>query len=310
MPLITVIIPTFNRATLVGATVRSALDQDFSDYEVIVVDDGSTDDTQVVLATFGDKIRVLKHENSGLGASRNYGLREARGEYVALLDDDDIWFPWTLSVYATAICENQSPWLVSSRGVDFINAANLPTPPTGELIFRFFKDFYSSSGLSYWATPSGVAFRTEEARGAGGFFEHPYGQEENDLWLRMGDKKGFVIIDKPVCFGRRIHDMNISSFSNRNLLGTRYIIDQELSAKYPGIGTRDRERRDILTSHIRGVSLSCIRLQHHVDAWELYRRTFRWHVELKRWRYLLAFPLLSWAKMTVKFFSVTNTTKL
>jgi glycosyltransferase involved in cell wall biosynthesis len=298
VPLISVIIPTFNRANLIAATVQSALTQDFSDFEIIVIDDGSTDSTPQVLSQFADRIKVIRRENKGLGASRNLGLTHATGKYAALLDDDDLWFPWTLRTYAAAIEQYKNPWLISSRGIEFAHGGAIPQIQPGPLKTRYFKDFFASHGPSYWVTPSGALCRADDARKAGGFFEFNTGQEENDLWLRLGDRDGFVIIDDPPCFARRVHAANISSFSNRNLLGTKYVIAQEQRGAYPGGDDRRYERLDILTSHIRGVSLDCIRKGQQREGWNLYHKTLLWHLRLARWRYLLAFPVLSlWSQL-------------
>jgi GT2 family glycosyltransferase len=93
-PLVSVVIPTYNRATMVERAVRSALAQDYEALEVVVVDDGSSDDTAARLAVFGDRVRLVCHPvNRGASAARNTGIEAARGEYVALLDSDDLWAP-------------------------------------------------------------------------------------------------------------------------------------------------------------------------------------------------------------------------
>lgn len=97
-PVVSVIIPTYNRAHCVGEAIESVLNQTFRDFEVIVVDDGSTDNTPEVLAAFGNRIRVIGQENSGVSAARNAGIKAARGNWVAFLDSDDIWEPDKLSV--------------------------------------------------------------------------------------------------------------------------------------------------------------------------------------------------------------------
>ncbi len=302
MPLISDIITTYNRAHLLRGSIESALKQDFEDFELIVVDDGSTDQTPQVLGEFGERLTVLRRPNKGLSASRNLGLSHANGRYVALLDDDDFWFPWTLSTYAAAIDRHDSPCLISSRGIAFHDPSELRDVRPEEPRFQYFNDYYASYGPSYWVTPSGTLFRAEDARQAGGFFEFNYGHDENDLWLRMGDRDGFVIIDDPKCFGRREHAENISSFANRNVTrpqsydvvrGTQYLLEQERRGAYPGGKPRSYERRGILTSHVRGVSLACAKRQHQSEGWAMYRQTFWWHLRLGRWRYLVAFPLIS-----------------
>lgn len=95
MPEVSVVIPTYNRAFVVGDAIRSALEQTFRDIEVIVVDDGSTDNTEEVVKSFGDKrIRYIKlNANRGGAAARNAGIKVAKGKYVAFLDSDDLWLP-------------------------------------------------------------------------------------------------------------------------------------------------------------------------------------------------------------------------
>lgn len=92
-PLVSVIIPTFNRAATLRRTVDSALAQDYQPIEVIVVDDGSADSTWEVLASYGDRIRAIRQENGGPSSARNTGARVARGEWLAFLDSDDVWLP-------------------------------------------------------------------------------------------------------------------------------------------------------------------------------------------------------------------------
>ncbi len=94
-PQVSVVIPTYNRARLVARAIRSALAQTFDDFEVIVVDDGSTDDTERVVAGFDDpRVRYVPHSaNGGEAAARNTGVAAARGIYIAFLDSDDEWFP-------------------------------------------------------------------------------------------------------------------------------------------------------------------------------------------------------------------------
>ena len=97
-PLVSVIIPTYNRAKLLGRAVESVLDQTMPDHEIIIVDDGSTDDTHRTAAGFGRVIRYFRQANAGPGAARNRGIESARGEWIAFLDSDDRWMPEKLLI--------------------------------------------------------------------------------------------------------------------------------------------------------------------------------------------------------------------
>jgi glycosyltransferase involved in cell wall biosynthesis len=104
--LVSVIIPTYNRAELVSRAIESALAQTYANIEVIVVDDGSTDGTEQILSRrYGHEPRViyLRQENKGVSAARNVGLRAARGDYVALLDSDDVWKPWKIELQISCL---------------------------------------------------------------------------------------------------------------------------------------------------------------------------------------------------------------
>ena len=92
-PCISVIIPTYNRAHFVREAIDSVLGQTYQDFEIIVVDDGSTDDTKTVLALYGNRIRYLHQKHRGRSEARNTALKSAAGKFVAFLDSDDIWLP-------------------------------------------------------------------------------------------------------------------------------------------------------------------------------------------------------------------------
>lgn len=97
-PRVSVVIPTYNRSALLVETLESVFAQSCRDFEVIVVNDGSTDDTAAVLAKYGERLRVVHQANAGLNAARNAALAIARGEFFALLDDDDLWEPHKLEL--------------------------------------------------------------------------------------------------------------------------------------------------------------------------------------------------------------------
>lgn len=108
-PFFSIIIPTYNRANILPRAIQSVLDQEFTDWELIIVDDGSVDDTKTVIASFLDKrIRYYWQENRELNGARNTGIRLAKGQYLAFLDDDDLYLKKHLLVLYSHIAKNQS----------------------------------------------------------------------------------------------------------------------------------------------------------------------------------------------------------
>ena len=97
-PAVSVIIPTYNRAPLIPQAIDSVLQQTFADFEIIVVDDGSTDDTESVVKTYGDRVRYVRTPNGGIGHARNVGMKHARGRYFTFLDSDDLLYPYALEL--------------------------------------------------------------------------------------------------------------------------------------------------------------------------------------------------------------------
>src|SRR5688572_3231285 len=92
-PTVSVIIPSYNCEAYIAETLGSVVGQTFGDLEIIVVDDGSTDRTREIVASFEPRVRLLTQKNNGVCAARNYGIREAQGQYVCLMDHDDYWLP-------------------------------------------------------------------------------------------------------------------------------------------------------------------------------------------------------------------------
>jgi len=113
MPFFSIITPTYNRATFLKETIDTILQQTFEDYELIVVDDGSTDDTEQIAATLtSDKVKYYKKQNGERGAARNYGAAKATGKYLIFFDSDDVMYPDHLSVLFDFIRKNEQPEVV------------------------------------------------------------------------------------------------------------------------------------------------------------------------------------------------------
>jgi glycosyltransferase involved in cell wall biosynthesis len=130
MPRVSVVIPTYNRASFVREAIDSVLAQTFTDFELIVIDDGSTDDTPAVLAPYGNRIRYIRQENRGEGMARNAGLAVATGEWVSFLDSDDLMLPDNLSALV-ALVDARPEIDVAYGWYFFMDENGVPSPSRG-----------------------------------------------------------------------------------------------------------------------------------------------------------------------------------
>lgn len=147
MPLVSVIIPTYNRTTYIGEAIDSVLAQTYENYEIIVIDDGSSVDVKKVLKPYEDKIKYLYQENRGLAAARNTGIKNSSGDYLAFLDDDDLFEPRKLEIQVKILESNPDVGFVYSDCLEFdtnkrtkleLNLAVCRNRPAGEFANLFF----------------------------------------------------------------------------------------------------------------------------------------------------------------------------
>ena len=124
-PMVSVVVTTYNQAEFIGQTIKSVLDQTYRPYEVIVVDDGSTDDTPARIAPFEKQITSIRQENAGVAGSRNTGIRHARGEFIAFIDGDDLWDPEKLSVQVAVALRYPKSGLIVVDGSEFDAAGTI-----------------------------------------------------------------------------------------------------------------------------------------------------------------------------------------
>jgi glycosyltransferase involved in cell wall biosynthesis len=199
-PLITVVIPTYNYGHLVSAAVDSALAQTHPRVEVIVVDDGSTDDTASRLTVYGDRIRVIRQANQGLSAARNAGIRAAAGEFVALLDSDDAFHPRKLERQAAAFAARPELALVgtaifSDEPPVWATIPDAPPqvvlPTLDELVIR--TRFAPSSAMIRKSCLDAVGLFDTDLRSV----------EDRDMWIRVGAGHVVGVIEEPLTWYRQ-----------------------------------------------------------------------------------------------------------
>lgn len=217
--LVSVIIPTYNSATTLHDTLESVFAQDYPEIEVIVVNDGSTDDTVQQVSQYADKIIFITQKNSGQGAARNKGAEIASGEYLAFVDADDLWdeskiteqvnlltnFPSALATY----CDHRT--IDENNDVIGSNGALLHLRPSGTITAAL---LYGSCII----TPGVALIRKSAWRLIDGFNEQRLliGKEDYDFWLRLS-LKGAIIYSPQTLVGYRRHSKQITQQQDYDL---------------------------------------------------------------------------------------------
>jgi glycosyltransferase involved in cell wall biosynthesis len=193
-PLVSVIIPTYNHAHYLCQAVDSVLDQDFDNYEIIVVDDGSQDNTKQVVEDYGSKVRYIYQHNQGLASARNTGIRAAKGDLIALLDADDLYETNYLSTLTSILAANTHAQAVhcASR---FVDGNNNPLPQLAGRIVPPENLYHDLLMVNFLQPLCMMAYRRcyEELD----YFDKSFpGVEDWDMWLRMASKYTIISVGK------------------------------------------------------------------------------------------------------------------
>jgi glycosyltransferase involved in cell wall biosynthesis len=214
MPSVSVIIPTYNKAAYLANAIESAIAQTFRDIEIIIIDDGSTDHTQEVLARFGDKIQVIHQSNQGASAARNAGLRKSQGNCIAFLDSDDQWLPDKLARQMPLFDLDSQVGVVFSDTYYVYGERIQPKtsfqlyPPSSGFIF---KCLYGKNFIPMLTT----VVKRECFNQIGFFDENLRACEDYDLWLRISKFWKFIYATEPLAL-YRVTEGQISSQIERN----------------------------------------------------------------------------------------------
>jgi glycosyltransferase involved in cell wall biosynthesis len=194
-PLVSVIIPTYNRAWCIARAVDSVLAQTFRDFELIVVDDGSTDDTVGHLSVYGGALHLIRQTNRGVSAARNTGIEAARGRWVSLLDSDDYWLPeklalqmrWMSAHTDCRVSQTEEIWIRNGKRVN----PKKRHQKYGGLIFERCLPLCLVS-------PSAVMIARSLLKAVGGFDESLPACEDYDLWLRIACRHPIGLVERPL----------------------------------------------------------------------------------------------------------------
>ncbi len=207
MPSVSVIIPTFNRQQFLTQAVESVRDQTFSDFELIVVDDGSTDGTEEWVAGFAGA-RCIRQENRGVSSARNAGIASSSGEFIAFLDSDDLWKPEKLACQAAFHREHPDAWISQTEEIWIRNGRRVnQRKKHGKHGGWIFRECLPLCIIS----PSAVMMKRTLFREVGLFDESFPACEDYDLWLRVSARFPVHLIPEPLVVKRGGHPDQLSS---------------------------------------------------------------------------------------------------
>ncbi|MFP4032446.1 MAG: glycosyltransferase family 2 protein [Desulfococcaceae bacterium] len=251
-PLISVVIPAYNRAWTLRNAVDSVLDQAYSPFELLVIDDGSADETPALLREYGDRIQVFRQSNQGVGAARNRGIAVARGSLIAFLDSDDRWLPGKLAAQAAffeehpeaLICQTEEIWV--RNGVR-VNPRRRHQKRSGMI-------FEPSLALCL-VSPSAVMVRRSLFDEVGRFDETLPACEDYDLWLRVSRRHPVHLIETPLIVKHGGHEDQLSGMAGLD----RYRVQSIRKLLDAGDLSPDQERaaRRVLAEKCRIYAAGC-----------------------------------------------------
>jgi len=241
---VSVIIPAYNAAPTLAGTLQSVFRQTYQDFEIWVVDDGSTDETQAVVKAQRDpRVHLLVQANRGAAAARNAGLAASQGELVAFLDADDRWTPEKLEAQVAALVTNGPEVAVAYSWTDYIDGedqllySGSRAHHSGDVYSELFCHNFIESG-------SNVLVRREALTHVGGFDSSLRAVEDWELWLRLAEQYHFVLVSQAQVLYRVRPESNSSdlSFQERTL---RRVLESALARSPQRLAPH---RRDSLTN--------------------------------------------------------------
>jgi glycosyltransferase involved in cell wall biosynthesis len=280
-PLVSVVIPTYNYGRFIGETVESALAQTYRPVETIVVDDGSTDDTRERLAVYGSRVRYIYQQNRGLSAARNAGIRASQGEFIALLDSDDLWMPDKLERQVAVCVQEPDSGLVATerfaidetgQRLDYV-AESCAQAGFCELTMRDLLEFPAFS-------PSSVVARKGALMAVGGFDESLTAVEDMEMWVRIAARFRVLRLNATLT-GQRFHHRSMSHQPDSMLRNHQKAIDQ-LFARLPQLSQYPGWRRVAEARMYREVAFMRFSGGHRAGAaTDIVRSICRWPFALR-----------------------------
>ena len=237
MATVSVIIPTYNHRDFVVSAIQSVFAQSFTDHEIIVVDDGSPDDTAQLLEPLASagQIRLIRQANQGQAAARNRGVAESSGELIAFLDDDDLWLADKLAWQVTAL--RTQDWIAVGGSCQYLS--DQPSPPLpGNARVRLLSLAELFKG-SPFHSPGQLVVRRTALQAVGGFDPDIWGVDDLDLYMRLAGLGKFAAVDRPSLLYRR-HPGNASLATDRMFTNGLRVLRKNLALLPPEHCSRAR----------------------------------------------------------------------
>jgi glycosyltransferase involved in cell wall biosynthesis len=284
-----VVIPTHNRLDFLKQAISSVWAQTYRDYEMIVVDDGSTDGSMDYLLSLGSRVTALRQANRGPGAARNLGAQRAVGRYLAFLDSDDAWYPWALATFHELIQQYHDPGLIGAATLQF--QGQLPDIGQEDLAAECLSDYFETANDPDYIGSGALVVKRAIFHRANGFDETMPVGEDLDFYFRVGTCRNFVRVRAPVTLGYRRHPGNVSTAPAPLYSAAVELLRREANGGYPGGKARQMERWKLLSRTVRPVAVSCLKAGLAQEAWRLYRQSFLMNARLGRLRFLSGFAL-------------------
>lgn len=270
-PLVSVVIPTYNHAHFLPEALQGLIDQTYPNWQAVVVNNFSSDNTEAVVAGFGDaRIRLINFANHGvIAASRNQGIREAKGDYVAFLDSDDFWLPEKLARCMSRIERDKLDWVCHAERW-FGDGVDKEVHYGPEAAASFDALLYRGNCIS----TSALIVEKSWLLRLGGFAEDValITAEDYDLWVRLaqaGARIGFV---DTVLGAYRIHENSQSRGAIRNMEATAAVVER-FFATMPADTLKEKWRRRKRRGSLAYSGARALQnTRHHGEAWRLFMR--------------------------------------
>ncbi len=251
MPLFSIVVPAYNSADYLEKTILSLINQNFDNYEVIIVDDGSTDNTKEIAGKYKSRLTFIRQPNQGPASARNLGVKTAKGRYIVSFDADDILFPDALRVYEKVIAHFKEPPFILSKMIYFTgNDEVLPKSDQFNKIeclkhLNFFKK-RNSIGISN----SNMIIKRDSLIQAGGYESGSFNFDDRCLAFRLGTESPMIQISSPPTVGHRVYSKSISKDRNMLTSAAFNIINNERNNSYPGGELYKSDRRGLIGTNL------------------------------------------------------------